>query len=87
VQDKLGELNIDLIFSPAPMPQTISYEIVPGDSLGKLARKYNTTTQLIKRANGLKSDVIRTGEKLRIWTAPFNILVNKSQNVLVFKVR
>ena len=85
VQDKLGQLNVDLIFSAAPMSQTISYEIVPGDSLGKLARKYNTTTQLIKRANGLKSDVIRTGEKLRIWTAPFNILVNKSQNILFLK--
>jgi lipoprotein-anchoring transpeptidase ErfK/SrfK len=85
VQDKLGELNIDLIFSPAQMPQTIFYEIVPGDSLGKLARKYNTTVQLIKRANGLKSDVIRTGEKLCIWTAPFNVLINKSQNVLFLK--
>jgi lipoprotein-anchoring transpeptidase ErfK/SrfK len=85
VQSKLGSLNIDLIFSPAQMPQTIDYEIVPGDSLGKLARKYNTTTQLIKRANGLKSDVIRTGEKLRLWTAPFNVLVNKSQNVLFLK--
>ena len=85
VQDKLGSLNLDLIFSPAQMPQTISYEIVPGDSLGKLAKKYNTTPQLIKRANGLKSDVIRTGEKLRIWTSPFNILVNKSQNVLFLK--
>ncbi len=85
VQDKLGSLNIDLIFSPAQMPQTIFYEIVPGDSLGKLARKYNTTPQLIKRANGLKSDVIRTGEQLRIWTAPFNVLINKSQNVLFLK--
>ncbi len=85
VQDKLGSLNIDLIFSPAQMPQTTFYEIVPGDSLGKLARKYDTTSQLIKRANGLKSDVIRIGEKLRIWTAPFNILINKSQNVLFLK--
>ena len=85
VQNKLGQLNVELISSPAPMPQTIDYEIVPGDSLGKLARKYNTTTQLIKKANGLKSDVIRTGEKLRIWTKPFNILVNKSQNVLFLK--
>ena len=85
VQDKLGGINVDLIFSPARMPQTISYEIVPGDSLGKLARKYKTTPQLIKRANGLKSDVIRTGEKLRIWTSPFNVLINKSQNVLFLK--
>jgi lipoprotein-anchoring transpeptidase ErfK/SrfK len=85
VQDKLGSLNVDLIFSPAQMPQTVSYEIVPGDSLGKLAKKYNTTPQLIKRANGLKSDVIRTGEKLRIWTASFTVLINKSQNVLFLK--
>jgi lipoprotein-anchoring transpeptidase ErfK/SrfK len=84
-QDKLGELNIDLIFSPAKMPQTISYEIVPGDSIGHLAYKYKTTPQLIRRANGLKSDVIRTGEKLRIWTAPFTVLINKSQNVLFLK--
>ncbi|MBF0512236.1 MAG: L,D-transpeptidase family protein [Candidatus Omnitrophica bacterium] len=85
IQAKLGELNVDLIFSRAQMPQTIDYEVVPGDSLGKLARKYKTTTQLIKRANGLKSDVIRTGEKLRIWTAPFTVLVSKSQNVLFVK--
>ena len=85
VQNKLGSLNIALIFSCAQIPQTISYEIVPGDSLGKLAKKYNTTVQLIKRANGLKSDVIRTGEKLCIWTAPFNVLINKSQNVLFLK--
>lgn len=85
VQTKLGDLNIELIFSQAQMPQTITYEIVPGDSLGKLAKKFNTTVQLIKRANGLRSDVIRTGEKLRIWTAPFNILINKSQNVLFLK--
>ena len=85
VQNKLGVINIGLIFSQAQLPQTVEYEIVPGDSLGKLARKYNTTPQLIKRANGLKSDVIRTGERLRIWNAPFKILVNKSQNVLFLK--
>lgn len=85
IQNKLGQLNLDLIFSKAPMPETVTYEIVPGDSLGKLAKKYNTTSQLIKKANGLKSDVIRTGEKLRIWTAPFTVLVNKSQNVLFLK--
>jgi lipoprotein-anchoring transpeptidase ErfK/SrfK len=85
IQRKLGELNIAIIFSREQTPQTVFYEIKPGDSLGKLSRKYNTTTQLIKIANGLKSDVIRTGEKLRIWTAPFNVLVNKSQNVLFLK--
>jgi len=85
IQQKLGDLNIAIILSPAQTPQTVLYEIKPGDSIGKLSRKYNTPSQLIKIANGLKSDVIRTGEKLRIWTAPFNVLINKSQNVLFLK--
>ena len=85
IQQKLGQLNIAIIFSPAQTPQTLLYEINPGDSLGGLSKKYNTTIQLIKIANGLTSDMIRTGEKLRIWTAPFNLLINKSQNVLFLK--
>lgn len=85
IQQKLGALNIAIIFSKINTPQTIIHEVVVGDSLGKLAKKYGTTTALIKRSNNLKSDVIRVGQKLRIWNAPFTIHVDKSQNVLVLK--
>ena len=85
VQDRLGALSIAIITSNAKTPQTAEHEIVSGDSLGKLARQYNTTTELIKKSNNLKSDVIRVGQKLRIWTAPFNLLVDKSQNILILK--
>lgn len=85
VQDKLGELNLNIITSRTTTPQTITHEIVPGDSLGKLAKQYNTTKELIKKRNGLQSDVIRVGNKLIIWNAPFNVHVKKSQNILTLK--
>ena len=33
----------------------------------------------------MKSDVIRIGQKLRIWKSDFNIHVDKSQNILILK--
>ena len=85
VQDHLGALSVAIITSNAQTPQTLLHEVVPGDSLGKLAKQYSTTPELIKKSNDLKSDVIRVGERLRVWTAPFNVLVDKSQNILVLK--
>ena len=85
VQDKLGRLNLDIITSNTQTSQSIQHEVVPGDSLGKLAKQYNTTKELIKKSNGLKSDVIRVGQTLRIWNAPFSVLVSKSQNTLTLK--
>lgn len=37
-----------------------------GETLGNIARKYHTTSVKLRRANGLKSDRIRPGQKLRI---------------------
>ncbi|MBI3315048.1 MAG: L,D-transpeptidase family protein [Candidatus Omnitrophica bacterium] len=85
VQDRLGALSMAIITSNMPTPQTVLHEVVPGDSLGKLAKQYNTTTEFIKKSNDLKSDVIRVGQKLRVWTAPFTVLVDKSQNILILK--
>jgi lipoprotein-anchoring transpeptidase ErfK/SrfK len=85
IQGKLGELNISIITSNYETPQTVVHEVKSGDSLGKIAKQYNTTKELIKKKNSLKSDVIRIGERLRIWTAPFSITVDKSQNVMELK--
>jgi lipoprotein-anchoring transpeptidase ErfK/SrfK len=85
VQTKVGQLNIKVLFSKQQTPQTEMYQVQPGDSLGKLSKQYGTTKELIKRSNGLKSDVIRVGQNLRIWKAPFSVWVNKSQNTLLLK--
>ncbi len=85
VQKELEELNLRLIFSNVPMPNSTIHEVISGDTLGKLAKTYGTTIELIKRSNNLKSNIIRIGQKLRIWTGKFNIFVDKSQNVLFLK--
>lgn len=42
------------------------YIVKSGDSLSVIAQKYGTTVDSIKKANGLKSDTIRIGQKLII---------------------
>lgn len=47
-------------------PKNTSYTVQSGDNLSKIAKKYGTTVDAIKKANGLKSDDIRDGKKLSI---------------------
>ncbi len=85
VQSELEDLNMELIFSNAPTNNAVIHEVVSGDTLGELAKHYGTTIEHIKLSNHLKNDVIRIGQKLRIWNKPFNIHVDKSQNILILK--
>ncbi len=45
----------------------INYKVKSGDTLGGIALKYKCTVKQIKRWNGLKSDNIRIGQKLKIY--------------------
>lgn len=78
----LGEINMQILFSPAPAPEKVDYTIATGDTLGKLAKKYGTTVDLIKKSNGLSGDVIRVGDRLRIYQGKFAVTVSKSSNEL-----
>ncbi len=84
-QKKLEEINIKLLFSPAAGSKSILYEIKPGDTLTKIAKEFKTTTELIAKSNNLKDNKIFPGRKIKVWTAPFSILVYKSQNTLILK--
>ena len=42
------------------------YEVVQGATLSAIAAAYNVSVADIKKANNLKSDVLRIGQKLRI---------------------
>lgn len=43
-----------------------THTVVSGDTLYSLARRNGTSVKAIKNANGLSSDIIRIGQKLRI---------------------
>ena len=84
-QKKLEAINIKLLFSPALTPRSMSYQIKPGDTLSKIAKTFNTTVELIKKSNGIPNDKILPGRDIKVWNAPFTILVDKSQNILILK--
>jgi hypothetical protein len=47
-------------------PKYRTYKVKSGDSLSTIAAKYHTTVSKIKKANGLRSDLIRIGQVLKI---------------------
>ena len=53
---------------PSPIPLSgREYTVVQGDTLGSIARKFNTTVQALKDANGIgTSDYLRIGQVLQI---------------------
>jgi len=57
----------------ASLPQYIPPDVVtdrhtvrPGDTLGAIARRYRTSVDGLKRLNGLRSNLIRVGQVLRV---------------------
>ena len=85
IQGRIEDINIKIIFSSAPDECSTEYTVKPKDALVKIAKKFNTTVGLIKKANGLKSDTIRPGQSLKVNTCRFSIAVDKSQNRLFLK--
>jgi len=85
-QKRLEDLNMRIIVSAINVPGlSVIHEVKIGDSLSSLGDQYHTTIALIKKENGLASDVLRLGMRLRIWTGKFSVLVDKSQNILLLQ--
>jgi lipoprotein-anchoring transpeptidase ErfK/SrfK len=82
VQDKLGKLNVAILFSKTITDKDTLYQVEPGDTLINIAKKFGTTVSLIKLANSLRSDNIQARAKLKISKAKYKILADKSQNIL-----
>ena len=82
----LGQLNIELILSQARMPEKEEYVVRSGDSLARIARKFKTTVDLIKKSNALQRSMLHPGDRLRIFKGTFTLTISKSRNDLVVKV-
>ncbi len=61
------------------------YEVRPGDNLTLIAKKHGVTVGLIQKTNSLSSDRIASGQKLKVPTYRFSLVVDKSQNTLILK--
>lgn len=78
----LEDLNIKILFSTLETPDSFLYTVQPGDVLFKIAKKHNTTVELIKQSNHLDRDTIRSGRKLKISKVVYSIVVDVSNNAL-----
>ena len=86
-QKKADDLNIRLLFSPVITAWSTAYVIKPGDTLIKIAKEFKTTPELIMKSNNLSGDKIIPGRKIKVCVVPFNIFVDKSQNILILKTK
>ena len=63
---KVSTITAD-VFQPSGFnAATATYEVVAGDTLGRIAKQYDTSVKAIKAANNKASDLIRIGEQLLI---------------------
>jgi len=82
VMKKLGDVGMELLFTPRPMPEKEEYTVQSGDSLAKLAKKFGTTIDLIKKNNNISGSMIKIGDRLRIFSGTFSLSIDKATNIL-----
>lgn len=84
-QEGLDACNIRILFSPEITPGSELYEVQKGDNLTRIAKKFNTTVELLARSNNLQGFSIRAGRKIKVPKTKFSIVVDKSQKILMLK--
>lgn len=80
-----GQANIQLLFSKEETPYSAIHVVKSGESLAAIAKKYNMTVELLAESNGITGSAIRKKDRLKVCTAKFSILIDKSQNTLTLK--
>ena len=88
---ELRELQKQYRWNPKASWAAVELVVEPGDSLIKLRKKLEVShpglrvnTELIQRVNGLKSDVLQPGMKLRVPTDPVHVLVDVDKRWLLY---
>lgn len=85
IEQLLGKINMELLFSPAVMSEKEEYIVQAGDTLDRIAKKFGTTPELVEKSNALQSGTIRAGDKLRVFKAKLGLTISKSRNDLLLQ--
>lgn len=86
VEKRLGELNVELIFSPQLLEGDTEHEIAKGEYAAKVAQKNNVPLELLLACNGITNpQSLRIGQRLKVPKCDFEIIVDKSTNLMVVK--
>ncbi|HRZ86400.1 MAG TPA: L,D-transpeptidase family protein [bacterium] len=78
-----GDLNVAILFSPIKTRFSEEYTVTKGDTVEGVAKKFNTTADLVRLANGLgERPRLQVGDRMKVNVAKFSLLIDKSQNTL-----
>lgn len=79
---KTGRKEIDLLAKNTPGNvdgrEPVVYHVKYGDALGLIAQRYRVRLDDLRKWNNLRSNMIRTGQKLTIWVVPSQASAQKS---------
>lgn len=81
--DTLGELNLKYILKTT----SIQYEVKRGDSLKLIARRFNSTPEMIMKASRLKSELLRIGQTLNVPQPRFTLELDLTDKLLFLKYK
>lgn len=73
----LGRINTDLVFSPKPSADKVTYSVGKGDSLVKIASRFKTNAELIFRANNMETINLRIGQTLVVPKLDISMVVDR----------
>ena len=84
VERPLAPANIELVMTPRQMPEKEDYLVKPGNSVERIARRFGTTVDLTMLNNNLMNpNLIRSGDRFRVFSGMFALVACKSRNDLV----
>ncbi len=76
LMDRLDQLAGTVVYSRQHLLEP-AYTVQPGDTLEKVAERYNVPWQLMAKINGIgDAQSIRPGDQLKVMTGPFDALVS-----------
>lgn len=78
----LGTVNMALLFQPDENPALITYTVVKGDSLAKIAAKQHSNAELIQRANQLPGINLQIGQRLVIPQLKLSLELDRAARTL-----
>jgi LysM repeat protein len=80
-RQRLGNANFALLFQPGTT-NVVSYTVVKGDSLARIASKHQSNPELIQRANYLPGINLQIGQELVIPTLKISLDLDRSNKTL-----
>ncbi len=78
------KLNMKRLFSPTmtEVPESQYYVVQDGDTLDRIAKRFDTTSDLLTESNRVDPRRLQIGKRLKVVTGKFRLKVSKSKHII-----